>query len=54
MKMMSMKDKKLPFQDIWNGVQAYEGQAVAMYTADLYILDLCLAKIKEFKDEKTR
>jgi len=23
MKMMSMKDKNLPFQDIWNGVQAY-------------------------------
>jgi DNA-directed RNA polymerase delta subunit len=46
MKMMAMKDKNMPFQDIWNGVQAYEGQSVAMYIGDLYILDLCLAKMK--------
>jgi len=54
MRMMEMKDKKMAFQDIWNGVQVYTGQKVAHYTVDLYILDLCLNRMKTIKHEATR
>lgn len=46
MQMMSLKDE-MPFLDIWNKVQVYTGQQVAHYTANLYILDLCLKKLNE-------
>ena len=41
------------FMDIWNSVQVYYGKSVSLYVVDLYILDLCLDKMKDFKDEKT-
>ena len=44
MQMMSLKDE-LPFMDIWNKVQIYQGQQVAHYTVNLYILDLSLKKL---------
>lgn len=46
MRMMSLKEQKMNFLDIWNNSQVYIGQSLAMLTADLYILDLCLAKLK--------
>jgi hypothetical protein len=54
MKMMSMKDHNLAFMEIWNGVQVYLGQRVASLVADLYVLDLCLEKLSEVKDKKTK
>lgn len=45
MKMMSLKEQKMSFLDIWNNSQVYLGQTLAMLTADLYILDLCVAKL---------
>ena len=54
MRMMEMKERKLPFLDIWNQVQVYTGQKVAHYTVDLYILDLCLKKLPTIQHERTR
>lgn len=54
MKMMSLKEQKMSFLDIWNNSQVYLGQTLAMLTADLYILDLCVAKLNQIKHEGTK
>jgi len=36
--------------DIWNTVQTYTGQSVALMTGDLYILNLCMNKLKDIKE----
>ena len=43
---MAMKDQKKAFMDIWNEVQVYTGQKVSHFTVDLYIIDLCMNKLK--------
>jgi hypothetical protein len=45
-KMMSLKDQQINSTDIWNSSQVYLGHTLAMVTGDLYILDLCLNKLK--------
>lgn len=52
--MMELKEKKMPSVDIWNHSQVYLGQTLGMITGDLFILDLCVAKLNEIKDEKTK
>ena len=49
MKMMELKEKKMNFMEIWNNVQVYSGQIVAMQTGDLYILEHCLKRLEEIK-----
>lgn len=44
-KMMILKEQNMSFLDIWNNSQVYVGQSLAMLAADLYILNLCLAKL---------
>lgn len=52
--MMTLKEQKMSFLDIWNSSQTYLGQSLAMLTGDLYILDLCLSKLKEISHEPTK
>ena len=52
--MMELKEKKLNFMQIWNSVQVYAGQTVAMQTGDLYILDHCLKRMAEISHEPTK
>ena len=54
MKMMEMKDSKKPFMEIWNEVQVYTGQKVSHFTVDLYILDLCMNRLKTIKNNKNK
>lgn len=53
-KMLQLKEKELPSIDIWNNSQVYLGNTLSMITGDLYILDLCLKKMEEIKDSKTK
>lgn len=54
MKMMDLKEQKMEGLDIWNSVQTYSGHSVSILAGNLYILNLCLDKLKEIKDEKTK
>ncbi len=53
-KILELKQKKLPSIDIWNNSQVYLGNTLAMVTGDLFILDLCIKKMEEIKDNKTK
>ena len=53
-KMLELKQKQLPSIDIWNNSQVYLGNTLSMVTGDLYILELCLKKMEEIKDIKTK
>jgi hypothetical protein len=50
MKMMDLKEQEMAPLDIWNTVQTYTGQSVALMTGDLYILNLCMNKLKDIKE----
>lgn len=50
MKMMDLKEQKMAPLDIWNNVQTYTGQSVALMAGDLYILNLCMNKLKDIKE----
>lgn len=45
MKMMTLRDNKMPLIDIWNNSQVYLGKAIVMAYGDLFMLTKMLEKI---------
>lgn len=48
LKMLALKQQKLPNMDIWNNSQVFLGKNVALILGDLFYLESAVAKIDSF------
>lgn len=48
MKMLGLKQDKMPLFDIWNNSQVFLGKTIALAFGDLFYLDNALNKLQNF------
>lgn len=54
LKMLALKQQKLPNMDIWNNSQVFLGKNVALILGDLFYLESAVAKIDSFHNQQNK